>query len=1096
MSHKAKVLSGEKTLRLHYSNCNTYNADFDGDEMNIHFLQNHIARQEAYSICNTDNQYIVPTSGKPIRGLIQDSIVSAVFITMKDTFFTREGYFQLIYSCLDTQLNSGNIRKIVIQPPTIYKPKVLYTGKQIITTILKTLTTSKVVDYITNNQNTSGMNFEHSTKLGSSVWGANNELEGKVIIRDNELLAGIIDKNHIGNSEFGLIHSFYEIYGPELTSDLITILGRLFINYLQFFHGFTCGVDDILLKDEYDFKRRRDIENILIAGMEGLGKFFEIPDFKLNFGNYSNRNVFTRRNPDSIANFKLLPRERDQIEKLMVQQNLQIDNIYKERNEEDKTDDAVLDENSKYLIKDLRDKYFENVVKDDSNTIDSNVDTVIKNSINGPVSGARKSWLDHGLVKNFPKNFFSLMVLSGAKGSLVNHTQITCLLGQQELEGKRVPRMASGRTLPSFEPFDPNPRAGGFISDRFATGIRPQEFFFHCMAGREGLIDTAVKTSRSGYLQRCILKHLEQLMVSYDYTVRDFDGNIIQFLYGEDSIDVMNSKYLDNFKFIANNVDTYHAKFKPERYVGKLDTKTVKKEKCELPDDETLLNKFEPWRYLGSISDKLENDMKQFLKDNHDNLFKKVSNRLNENEVDIGVNLASTGLFAKKRISTNSFKQAVYMKYLNSLVQPGESVGILAAQSIGEPSTQMTLNTFHLAGHGGANVTLGIPRLREILMTSEKNIKTPIMILPLKTKDPSIVKNLARKFEKYNLIDIIKEISIKQTIAINDKCKIRKYCIKMQLEDFDNILSYFDCDFFYILKLLKVEFVSKLSKYIARSMRNSNKKVGIEAKKVRKIRSDKMDDENDEKEEKEADYETKKEKDNESDEESEKDEKEYEDVEGHRSKRNEDTDNTFTDEDKTNNEDTDENGVDQFEFDEDMSKPDEQIDEELQNILEEDKEDEEEEEKANNNIEVNKKGKIKKNKDELEELMKLSFYKWDCVEIGSMDLDVNDSSFNFELYIPFKLKNILLKNLLDQILKNITFKNVPGVKKCHILEESKGYSLQLEGFNFKEILKYDNLINLNCIGTNDIGSILKNYGVKNLFINFRSKRVEPLLLRK
>jgi DNA-directed RNA polymerase I subunit RPA1 len=74
-----------------------------------------------------------------------------------------------------------------------------------------------------------------------------------------------------------------------------------------------------------------------------------------------------------------------------------------------------------------------------------------------------------------------------------------------------------------------------------------------------------------------------------------------------------------------------------------------------------------------------------------------------------------------------------YLKYLNSLIQPGENVGTLAAQSVGEPSTQMTLNTFHLAGHGGANVTLGIPRLREILMTASENIKTPMMTLPLKT---------------------------------------------------------------------------------------------------------------------------------------------------------------------------------------------------------------------------------------------------------------------------------------------------------------------------------------------------------------------------
>merc|ERR1712032_1083079 len=184
------------------------------------------------------------------------------------------------------------------------------------------------------------------------------------------------------------------------------------------------------------------------------------------------------------------------------------------------------------------------------------------------------------------------------------------------------PRMASGRTLPSFEPFDPNPRSGGYISDRFSTGIRPQEFFFHCMAGREGLIDTAVKTSRSGYLQRCLIKHLEQLMVSYDYSVRDQDGNIIQFLYGEDSIDTVNTKYLKNFKFLSKNVDIYYAKYKPERLIDKIDTKTIRREKKNIDENETLLSTYDPWRYLGSISDKVLSEMNDFIKKDPEKIFK------------------------------------------------------------------------------------------------------------------------------------------------------------------------------------------------------------------------------------------------------------------------------------------------------------------------------------------------------------------------------------------------------------------------------------------------------------------------------------------
>eukprot|EP00456_Euglypha_rotunda_P084358 TRINITY_DN84678_c0_g1_i1.p1 TRINITY_DN84678_c0_g1~~TRINITY_DN84678_c0_g1_i1.p1 ORF type:complete len:150 (-),score=16.71 TRINITY_DN84678_c0_g1_i1:10-459(-) len=125
----------------------------------------------------------------------------------------------------------------------------------------------------------------------------------------------------------------------------------------------------------------------------------------------------------------------------------------------------------------------------------------------------------NGQRKKFPHNCLGLMTLSGAKGSKVNFSHIAAILGQQELEGKRVPMMASGKTLPSFGAYDPSPRAGGYVSGRYLTGIKPQEYYFHCMAGREGLVDTAVKTSRSGYLQRCLIKHLESLMVNYDYKI-------------------------------------------------------------------------------------------------------------------------------------------------------------------------------------------------------------------------------------------------------------------------------------------------------------------------------------------------------------------------------------------------------------------------------------------------------------------------------------------------------------------------------------------------------------------------------------------------
>ena len=214
----------------------------------------------------------------------------------------------------------------------------------------------------------------------------------------------------------------------------------------------------------------------------------------------------------------------------------------------------------------------------DQQALEVEFDNVISGTMGQATSAVLKGCIPQGLMKRFPKNLISAMVQTGAKGGIVNQTQISALLGQQQLEGRRVPRMQNGKTLPCFMPFDPNPRASGYVSDRFITGLRPQDFFFHCMAGREGLIDTAVKTSRSGYLQRCLIKQLESLMVSYDMTVRDNDGSIVQFMYGDDGVDVMETKFLDKFKFLERNYDMMSHKAKKLVQTGAVEIEPIKKE--------------------------------------------------------------------------------------------------------------------------------------------------------------------------------------------------------------------------------------------------------------------------------------------------------------------------------------------------------------------------------------------------------------------------------------------------------------------------------------------------------------------------------------
>jgi DNA-directed RNA polymerase I subunit RPA1 len=167
--------------------------------------------------------------------------------------------------------------------------------------------------------------------------------------------------------------------------------------------------------------------------------------------------------------------------------------------------------------------------------------------------------------------------------------------------------MVSGKTLPSFPAFDPDIRAGGYVTSCYLTGIKPHEYFFYCMAGREGLIDTAVKTSRSGYLQRCIVKHLEGISVQYDNTVRDSDGSLIQFLYGEDGLDVAKQKHLLDFNFSAKNwrslISKYEPKNAPEWLGDKTAAKYAKKALKKSHKHDPVLSKYSPSRNLGSTSE-------------------------------------------------------------------------------------------------------------------------------------------------------------------------------------------------------------------------------------------------------------------------------------------------------------------------------------------------------------------------------------------------------------------------------------------------------------------------------------------------------------
>jgi len=278
-----------------------------------------------------------------------------------------------------------------------------------------------------------------------------------------------------------------------------------------------------------------------------------------------------------------------------------------------------------------------------------------------------------------------IMTRTGARGSSLNIAQMIASVGQQSIRGQRIRRGYRDRVLSFFRPGDAGPEARGFVYASYRDGLNPIEFFFHAMGGREGLVDTAVRTQQSGYMQRRLINALEHLRVEYDSTVRDSRGDIIQFRYGEDGVDTAKS---DHGKAVNS-----------ERLIERVRLTAEKGAKATNKYVDTKIREV-----VDRLSPLLADELKRNL------LKAKMSRR--------GVDEA--------------VRQSVE-NYGRSLIEPGEAAGIVSAQSIGEPGTQMTLRTFHFAGVREQNVTLGLPRLIEIV-DARKIPSTPTMTVFLDEK--------------------------------------------------------------------------------------------------------------------------------------------------------------------------------------------------------------------------------------------------------------------------------------------------------------------------------------------------------------------------
>jgi DNA-directed RNA polymerase II subunit RPB1 len=351
-----------------------------------------------------------------------------------------------------------------------------------------------------------------------------------------------------------------------------------------------------------------------------------------------------------------------------------------------------------------------------------------------------------GLKSLAANNRMVNMVKCGSKGSDTNIAQMIALLGQQAIEGKRIAYGFQDRTLPHFKRYDDGSDARGYIESSFVKGLKPHEFFFHAMTGREGLIDTAVKTADSGYMQRQLVKTMEDLMTQHDGTVRDAGGLIVQFAYGDDgtSATKIENQPIDLATLTESEIRgrfaVEDAPDRSQKYLEQI-----------FKDRDILVQNVWSGRVEKSVQSAVHLDrlissavqqlgLKQgvgtpvtsvHVLDTIDRILKRTrpDNRLWG--ALLRFNLSPNALRAKgfTRAAFDWLAEQIVIKHMQSWVAPGEMCGIISAQSLGEPTTQMTLNTFHLSGVAAkSGMTRGVPRLKELLKATQNPKATSLTI--------------------------------------------------------------------------------------------------------------------------------------------------------------------------------------------------------------------------------------------------------------------------------------------------------------------------------------------------------------------------------
>jgi len=719
MGHRAKVLDWS-TFRLNLSCTSPYNADFDGDEMNLHVPQSLPARAEAELMMLSPRVIVSGQSNRPIMGIVQDTLLAVQKMTKRGVFIERD----LCYNML-MWVSQWNGR---IPIPAIIKPQELWTGKQLLSTILPKI----------NLKSKANNPPPKDAATGKTMPNTFNMYDNVVTIQEGELLEGIVDKKTIGSGMGGLIHTAWLDAGFEETARFMNQVQQL-VNHWILQYSFSIGATDAVA----DPSTMRQIESTI---------------------DKAKRQVQDLVRQGQLGELEIQP-GRTMIES------------------------------------------FEQLVNK------------VLNTARDHAGKSAQSALDES-------NSVKAMVTSGSKGSFINISQIIACVGQQNVEGKRIPYGFKKRTLPHFSKDDIGSESRGFVENSYLRGLSPQEFFFHAMGGREGLIDTACKTAETGYIQRRLVKAMETVMARYDGTLRTSGGQVVQFLYGEDGMDAVwierqnfDSLTLTRVEFDRRYLfDTSDPDFGlDDQGMPFLEAECI--EDCRrdpevqlmmdreietLREDQAILRVVMRNREPGRESDEssyapgnvlrvIHNALRQFRIDKgkpsdlHPREVMERINALNERlvvvvgddplsieaqsnattlyKILIRSLLSSKRVLREWRLSKAALDwvvSEVETRFNIAMVNPGEMAGVLAAQSIGEPATQMTLNTFHYAGVSAKNVTLGVPRLKEIINVA-KSPKTPGLTIYLQeevSSDKNVAELVVSMLEYTVLGDLVRKTEI------------------------------------------------------------------------------------------------------------------------------------------------------------------------------------------------------------------------------------------------------------------------------------------------------------------------------------------------